>query len=185
MDFRMKNYTNLCTKIRTSFSRNKGASSNELIKQLDTLLQVHQLEPRHLDTHFVKDYFFDVEELVKKLFFQIVKKVYPKAKIMMYPKESIQSNNLQGNYSVKLKPIEFIEITLLFNFYSKTYKEELDTFFRAFCLTNKLLVSPYLAPRTPDLEFINLKEEYKTISVANSIKSNLNRRKKSNSDKTL
>lgn len=172
----MSRQIELARKLKRLAEQGIGGEKTTAELLLQKYMNKHSIMDSDLNEVRIKDYYFTVEEALKKLFCQIARGVYKGIKIYEFPKEFVQSNNLNGNIKISCTLAEYIEIEMLFDMYGKLYLEELQVFFRAFCFANDLLVK--VDQPLKEISDDQFKEQLRVYNISKEIQSNVKKRRK-------
>ena len=154
----MSKHIELAKKLKALADKGIGGEKINAEKMLNDLLKKHNLTIEEIEGEKKQDYYFNVaEKRYWNLLYQIIKNVNYKIRCFgEIPKTKIRQHKLDGNYLIECTTCEYVEIEAKFDFYSKLFKSELDTFFSAFIEANDLGVDD----PSPENKKPLTKEEY-------------------------
>jgi hypothetical protein len=136
----MSKHIELAKKLKALAEKGIGGEKTTAEKMLNDLLKKHNLTIEEVEGEKLQDFYFSINDKhIWTLLYQIIK--YVNLEIRCFgeiPKDKIRELKLKGNYLVECTVSEYIEIEAKFDFYSKLYKSELDTFLSAFIEANDL-----------------------------------------------
>ena len=177
----MSKHIELAKKLKKLAEQGIGGEKTNAENILEAYMLKYNIS--HADIQDMKnnEYFMNIPQELRKLFNQIVHKVYDNLKTYHFLPEAIKEHNLKGNTLVICTVSDWIEIDMMYNVYSKLYLEELKVFNRAFYLANNLLVdSKSSAGQTHKQD---LEKEIRAYELSKQIKSNTSRLRKQISKK--
>jgi hypothetical protein len=134
----------LAKKLNELAKKGIGGEKTNAEEMLTKFLKKHNLTLSDVEGEKIEHHWFKLDKRKdEQLFCQITHSVNRDIKIYgEFPAKDVKRLQMEGNYFIDCTLAEFIEIDAKFNIYSKLYKEELNTFYHAFCTANDLLVRP-------------------------------------------
>lgn len=133
-------YIELAKKIKALADKGIGGEKTTAEKMLNDLLKKHNLTIEEIEGEILQEFYFMINDKhLWTLLYQIIKGVNVNIKCYgEIPKDKIKEFQLKGNYLVDCTVSEYVEIEAKYDFFSRLYKSELDTFLMAFIEANNL-----------------------------------------------
>jgi hypothetical protein len=172
----MSKHIELAKKLKKLAEQGIGGEKTNASTILEAYMLKYNISLSDIQDMKNNEYFMNVPDVLRKLFHQIVNKVYNKIRTYYFPPEAIKEHNLQGNTLIICTVSDWIEIDMMYNVYSKLYLEELKVFNRAFYFANDLLIDSKSSIGKPSEN--DLQEEIRAYNLSKQIKSNTNRLRK-------
>jgi hypothetical protein len=160
----------LAKKLKALAEKGVGGEKINAEKMLNSLLRKHNLTIEDIEGEKIDHYFFKLKKEDERLWSQIVKSVNNKIKCYgPFPDKDIKRVGLGGNYMIDCTTSEWVEIEAKNTIYQRLYKDEVNTFYHAFCTANNILVQPDKEIDISDLT----EEELKTLLRVRKLSKNI------------
>ena len=156
------NYIELCKKLKALAERGEGGEKSNAMQKLRSIMEKHNISESDIDEDEKHDCSFRVTKEQYKLFVQIVYSVVGQH-YKVYP------SMVKGYYVLTITRDHELQIRFLLEVYWKDYKKQLNLFYTAFVMKNKIY------PENDDREPKELTDERRSeiflaMQMANGIK---------------
>lgn len=167
----MSKIIDLARKFKALAERGDGGEKLNAERMLAELMEKHGLTIEDIEGSAVKDYYFNLTDINKQLWIQVVGSVGQDLVMAgPFPVDMMKQNNLPGNYLVESTAAEYIEIDSKFAFYDRLFNSELKVFTHAFLHANNLMLTPKAGAPERQVSLEEYKEYLRAQDIANKLK---------------
>lgn len=155
----MSKYIELAKKLKSLSERGVGGEKENAEAQLKKLMAKHGITMDEIEGEKLERKFIKISTDQQKLFFQVAYSV----------RKEVRGYKCKGGYNVQMTASEFLEVQSKFDFFWKTWNEELEIIYAAFVQANKIFHPEGKTENIDEMKAEDLKKTLRIVKMAHSI----------------